>query len=279
MGRKNKGWRNEPIRHSLAAQGIKTKMEKIMDDKRRTLPNEWIENRIERQPFRQKVRDWASEYWDTVQEGLEEGDFIIDETGRLKEVDEDYDEELWNYPMVNIDYMNFTEDMNKDDWADFTWMGDEPPFEEGNVVIWVAQNFAETIEPIREWLKEEKDIELDVYCYALSPESVGYQIDIGKTVDEMNADRESDVWDEIDIDDFELWGRGTGEFDLQFLDYVAEEFTMAENKRDFKNRVVNIVESEIELLSKKFYKQVNNALKNDKFDEFVEKREEALKNG
>ncbi len=27
MKKKNKGWRNEPIRHGLASQGIKTKIE------------------------------------------------------------------------------------------------------------------------------------------------------------------------------------------------------------------------------------------------------------
>lgn len=278
MKRKNKGWKNEPTRHGLASRGVKTNLSNIVDDRRKSLSDEWIENRIERQPFRQEIRNWASEVADEIVTKLKTGEYRWDEeTGEILKTEGDWEGHPPSYKAKDIIDKNKLKDIYPEETLE------ELKRVGTDIVDFIAYQFAQITEPIRDWLKEEWDIEVQIDNYR--GKQMMYNIDYG--------DLEDDILDDIDVEpkiDYQFSADTKSEFDLIFMDNVLYHFKGSTrlyedegtsyiediNKRKFKNRIVGEVENEIETFVKTFYNQVNESLREGRLQKFAKRRDELL---
>lgn len=264
MSKKNPGWRKDYDRHALASRGIRTSLNKVRNSKKKTLPKKWLTNRIDRQPYREHIKKWASEIYDDIDKNIKDGKYFIKD-GEILE--KKYSKHLGKEVETGI-YIKHRGlmkgikgwDKKIDEVESFDKKGD------GNVITYIAYHLVDVLEPIENWLYDNYDLKFNIYSYR--GESVHCEI-----VD--------DGWDYIkDSKDLKKTrkyrdkylgyrGEGTGEFDLYFIyDIVMPAYIESKNKTEFKDRVADSIRDELLNMSKKTIDKVRDGIKSGEFDKY-----------
>ena len=267
--RKPVGWRNHSDEHALASRGIKTTLKKVRDSNKKVLPKDWLANRIDRQPYRGRIKKWASELYDEIGDKIESGDYVIKD-GELQEKYTYKGKE--RFGPIYIDTHGIMKGI--DNWTDEVETSDTFNYKDGDIVIYVAYHLRNILRPIEDWLSTHYDMGLDIYSYR--GESVHCEL-----YDTQLTDKPYDT-SSIGSDDNELLVyitknisdriEGTSEFDIEFQHLVSKDYMDSKNKTEFKDKVADSIKVEIDLMSSKFYNNISRALKDNTLDKYVTKR-------